>query len=142
MRLAPLFAVLALLVLPACSLLAAKTSWMDPQLPASDTGPLAAAMAHILAERFTPGKTTFVIVEAPDGSIADALAAKLRSAGFAVASAGTPGAETIRIVITTRGKGVLVRILTDKLEVSQAFARNDAGALVPAAPVTVREGAR
>jgi hypothetical protein len=142
MRLAPLFAVLALLVLPACSLLGAKTSWTDPELPASDTEPLAAAMTHILAGRFTPGKTTFAIVEAPDGDVTGALAAKLRGAGFAVASPGTPGAQTLRIVIATRGKGVLVRILTDKLEVSQAFARNDAGVLAAAAPVTLREGAR
>jgi len=67
MRLA-LFAVAMLLALPACSLLtAAKMSWADPELPAGDTGPLAAAMAHILAERFTPGKTTSAIVEAPEG---------------------------------------------------------------------------
>ena len=140
MRLRHLFAVLALLVLPACSLLAAKTSWTDPQLPASDTGPLATAMAHILAERFTPGKTTFVIVEAPDGSVTDALAAKLRSTGFAVASAGTPGAQTIRVVITAHGKGVVVRILTGKLEASQAFSRDDKGALAAAAAVTLRDG--
>ena len=100
MRLAPLFAAAA----------AAGASRLQPAhrhqdlldgpatRRASDTGPLAAAMAHLLAERFTPGKTTFAIVEAPDGSLTGALAAQLRSAGFAVASAGTPGAETIRIV--------------------------------------------
>jgi hypothetical protein len=141
MRLA-LLAVAMLLALPACSLLAAKMSWTDPELAESDTGPLAAAMAHILAERFTPGKTTFAITEAPEGSITGALAAQLRSAGFAVAATGTPGAETIRIVITAHDKGAVVRVLTDKLEISQAFARNDKGVLVPAAPVTQRERSR
>jgi hypothetical protein len=143
MRLAPLFAAAILLALPACSLLtAAKMSWADPELPAGDTGPLAAAMTHILAERFTPGKTTFAIVEAPEGSLTGALAAQLRSAGFAVAATGTPGAETIRIVVTARDKGAVARILTDKLEMSQAFARNDKGVLTPAAPVTLRERAQ
>jgi hypothetical protein len=140
MRIIRLFAALPLLALPACSLLAAKTSWTDPQLTASDTGPLAAAMARMLAERFTPGKTTFVIVPAPDGNITEALTAKLRSAGFAVASAGTPGAQTIRLVITAHGKDVVVRILAGKLEASQVFARDDKGVLAAAAPVTLRDG--
>ncbi len=142
---------------------AGPRSWIEPgatRAP-SDAAPIGAAVARFVASRVSPARSLLVLLPPPDAQRAQPAAAAvaagvtdaLRRTGFAVAPetgapAGGPADATVhrvRYVVTplatSVGTRVLLRVQLDQtVEAARLFRRDTTGALVTAAPLTVREG--
>lgn len=142
---------------------AGPRSWVDPAAArtSSDAGPLGATVARIVASRIPPATSTLVLLPPPDAqraqpgaaAVAVGVADALRQTGFAVApEAGGSAPDTtvggvhrVRYLVTPLatpgGDRVLLRVqLDERVEAARLFRRDTTGALVAAAPLTVREG--
>lgn len=142
---------------------AGPRSWVDPAAAraTSDAVPLGATIARFVASRIPPATSTLVLLPPPDeqrakpgaAAVALGVADALRQAGFAVApeaggsasGAAAGGVHRVRYLVTPfaapGGDRVLLRVQLDRsAEAARLFRRDTTGALVAAAPLTVREG--
>ena len=142
---------------------AVPRSWVDPVAAraSSDAAPIGAAVAGFVASRVPPATSTLVLLPPPDeqraqpgaAAVALGVADALRRTGFAMApEAGgsapvtaAGGVHRVRYLLTpfatSSGDRVLLRIrLDERGEAARLFRRDTTGALVAAAPLTVREG--
>lgn len=125
-------------------------SYVAPEITANDARVLAADAAIQLSRPLPPAKTT-ILLDPPPSSQNDvmtpAMIEQLRATGYGVVNANAspdknaPPVEgvSVRYLVSPLASGVLMRLQYQGVEAARFYPRGTDGALVEAAPFTVRE---
>lgn len=107
-----------------------------------DEGKLAAITLGEIRSRLPPASSTVQLVpiaKASPAGFADATDKAVRSAGYAVASYRTAGVHVIGIGASPLWDGYVLHLQFGQEAMTRFYRPNEAGALVPAGPTSVRE---
>jgi len=135
--------------LAGCASMRPSMSFVAPEITAPDAAKLAADAAQWLAKPLPPARTT-IVLDPPASSrqgdvMTPAMVEQLRASGFGVVQvpkgkdAPTPQGVPVRFLVSPLDTGVLMRLQYQGVEAARFYPRSTSGALVEAAPFTVRE---